>query len=89
MEEQKENLTEEDKSSLKSLIEEMKDGVKTRNVQKINETENAINSLWQHISERVYSKQGNTEKMSQEAPDAATDPTSDTNIQDAEGVEVN
>ena len=89
MEEQKENLTEEDKSSLKSLIEEMKDGVKTRNVQKINETENAINSLWQHISERVYSKQGSTEKMSQEAPDAAADPSSDTNIQDAEGVEVN
>ena len=88
MEEQKDNLTEEDKTTLKSLIEDMKDGVKTRNVQKIKDTETSINSLWQHISERVYSKQGDTEKVSQAAQDAATDPSSDSTVQDAEDVEV-
>lgn len=88
MEEQKDNLTEEDKTTLKSLIEDMKDGVKTRNVQKIKDTETSINSLWQHISERVYSKQGGTEKASQAAQDTATDPSSDSTVQDAEDVEV-
>ena len=59
IEEQKENINQEEKDKLEGLITEMKDAVKDKNVSKINELEASINSEWQTISQRIYSKTSN------------------------------
>ena len=86
LEEQKDNVTPEEKEKFESLIKDLRDAVANKNVTRINEIEEAINKQWESVSQRVYSnqaqgatqEQANTEQPTQEQPD----------IQDAEFTEV-
>ena len=60
VQEQKDNINDEEKTKLEGLIKQMKDAVKDKNVGLINSTEVEINNVWQSISQRVYSNQGNS-----------------------------
>ena len=56
-------LTEEDKSKLNELVSKMKTAVKEKNIDDINSLEKEINSTWNSISERIYSKENQTNTM--------------------------
>ena len=89
LEEQKDNVTSDEKEKIEGLISQMKDAVKAKDVNKINELEAAFNEAWQTVSQRVYSSQQQsqtTEQQAQEDFDAATAGTED--VQDAEFEEV-
>ena len=78
LEEQKDNTTEDEKSKIENLIAQMKSAVSAKDVDKINETEAAINEVWQAVSQRVYSQnqQQNTAQQPNDF-DAATSATED------------
>lgn len=76
------NLTQEEKSTLEGLVNDMKQAVKERDVKKINELEDSINKKWQDVSQRIYS---NSQK--QETTTEAETPNND-GIQDADFEEV-
>lgn len=68
MEEQKDNITSDEKEKLEGLVNELKEAVKTKNVDKISSLEASINEAWQSISQRVYGQQQqstNTEQQTQ------------------------
>lgn len=65
LEEQKDNITSDEKSSLEDLINQMKEAVKDKNVNKINELEATINSKWNEISSRIYGQQQNNTEQPQ------------------------
>jgi molecular chaperone DnaK len=65
LEEQKDNITSDEKSSLEDLINQMKEAVKDKNVNKINELETTINSKWNEISSRIYGQQQNNTEQPQ------------------------
>lgn len=78
--EQEGNITEDEKSSLNTLLESMKNAVKDRNVDEINSLEKSINEKWNEISTRIYQNQSQqTEQPQQENTE---------NIQDANFEEV-
>ena len=87
LEEQKDNITEDEKSKIEGLIAQMKSAVSAKDVNKINETETAINEVWQAVSQRVYgqNQQQNTAQQPNDF-DSATASTED--VQDAEFEEV-
>ena len=78
LEEQKDNITEDEKGKIESLIAQMKSAVSAKDVDKITETEAAINEVWQAVSQRVYSQnqQQNTAQQPNDF-DAATSATED------------
>jgi molecular chaperone DnaK len=92
LEEQKDSINSDEKEKIEGLISQMKDAVKAKDVNKINELEASINEVWQGISQRVYGQQQAQSNASeqQQAPnddfEAATGSTE--NIQDAEFTEV-
>lgn len=55
--EQKDNLTDDEKTKLNDLVSQMKDAVSAKDVSKINEIETSLNTAWQEISQRIYSAQ--------------------------------
>lgn len=55
--EQKDNLTDDEKTNLNDLLSQMKDAVSAKDVSKINEIETSLNTAWQEISQRIYSAQ--------------------------------
>jgi molecular chaperone DnaK len=55
--EQKDNLTDDEKTKLNNLVSQMKDAVSAKDVSKINEIETSLNTAWQEISQRIYSAQ--------------------------------
>lgn len=55
--EQKDNLTDDEKTKLNDLVSHMKDAVSAKDVSKINEIETSLNTAWQEISQRIYSAQ--------------------------------
>ena len=90
---QESNLTSDEKSKLEGLVNDLKEAVKDKNVDKINSLEATINETWQTISQRVYGQQqaqGGAEQQQQTTEqsdfDAATASTE--NVQDAEFTEV-
>ena len=87
LEEQKDNITEDEKSKIEGLIAQMKSAVSAKDVNKINETETAINEVWQAVSQRVYgqNQQQNTAQQPNDF-DSATASTED--VQDADFEEV-
>jgi molecular chaperone DnaK len=87
LEEQKDNITEDEKSKIEGLIAQMKSAVSSKDVNKINETETAINEVWQAVSQRVYgqNQQQNTAQQPNDF-DSATASTED--VQDADFEEV-
>ena len=92
LEEQKDNINSDEKEKIEGLISQMKDAVKARDVNKINELETSINEVWQGISQRVYSQQqtqngaSSQQQTANDDFDAATASTE--NVQDAEFTEV-
>lgn len=56
-------LTDEDKTNLNELVSKMKTAVKDKNIDDINSIEKEINSTWNSISERIYSKENQTNTM--------------------------
>lgn len=90
IEEQKDNLTSDEKTKLEGLISQMKESVKAKDVNKINELEASINETWQTVSQRVYANnqsQQTTQQPTDEevAESAAEQPNG---VQDAEFEEV-
>ena len=85
LEEQKDNVTEDEKKKIESLIAEMKEAVKDKNVNKINELENAFNDAWQSVSQRVYANQGQSTSQ-QQTDEAAAEEAND--VQDVDFTEI-
>ena len=90
IEEQKDSLTSDEKTKLDGLISQMKEAVKAKDVNKINELEASINETWQTVSQRVYANnqsQQTTQQPTDEevAESAAEQPNG---VQDAEFEEV-
>lgn len=81
VQEQKDNINEEEKTKLEGLIKQMKDAVKDKNVGLINSTEVEINNVWQSISQRVYSNQGNSTNNAN-ASTSQDDTTKDTDFEE-------
>ena len=90
IEEQKDNLTSDEKAKLEGLISQMKEAVKAKDVNKINELEASINETWQIVSQRVYannqSQQTTQQPTDEEVAESAAEQPSD--VQDAEFEEV-
>ena len=90
IEEQKDSLTSDEKTKLEGLISQMKEAVKAKDVNKINELEASINETWQTVSQRVYANnqsQQTTQQPTDEevAESAAEQPNG---VKDAEFEEV-
>ncbi len=78
LEEQKDNLTADEKAQLEGYVKDMKEAVKSKDVNKINELESAINTTWQSISQRIYSSKANTAaEEPKTAEDVANAPNED------------
>lgn len=90
IEEQKDNLTSDEKTKLEGLISQMKEAVKAKDVNKINELEASINETWQIVSQRVYannqSQQTTQQPTDEEVAESAAEQPND--VQDAEFEEV-
>jgi len=90
IEEQKDNITSDEKTKLDGLVNSLRDAVAAKDVNKINEIEKSINDTWNEVSQRVYASQ-QTQQTSQQASDeaAASEPAQEQpNVQDAEFEEV-
>lgn len=81
--EQESNITEDEKSSLNTLLESMKNAVKDRNVDEINSLEKSINEKWNEISTRIYQNQSQQSQQTEQPQQENTE-----NIQDANFEEV-
>ena len=91
LEEQKDNVTAEEKEKIEGYVKELREAVANKNVSKINETESAINATWNSISERIYksgAQQGATQQSEDTVRAETTDADSHNNVQDAEYEEV-
>jgi molecular chaperone DnaK len=88
IEEQQGNLTSDEKSKLEGLVNSLKEAVKVKDTSKINSLEKEINDVWNAISQRVYSSQGQQQQQ-QTTTEARTEETNaDEKVQDAEFEEV-
>ena len=87
LEEQKDNITADEKSKIEGLVSSMKEAVKDKNTDKINELEKEINEVWNGISQRIYSS--NAQSNSQQTTSSGTtEQAADAEPQDAEFEEV-
>lgn len=88
LDEQKDNITADEKSKIEGLVSSMKEAVKDKNADKINELEKEINEVWNGISQRIYSS--NTQSNSQQTSSSGTttEQAADAEPQDAEFEEV-
>ena len=90
IEEQKDNLTSDEKTKLEGLISQMKEAVKAKDVNKINELEASINETWQTVSQRVYAnnqgQQTTQQPTDEEVAESAAEQSND--VQDAEFTEI-
>lgn len=87
LDEQKDNITADEKSKIESLVSSMKEAVKDKNADKINELEKEINEVWNGISQRIYSS--NAQSNSQQTTSSGTtEQAADAEPQDAEFEEV-
>jgi molecular chaperone DnaK len=89
IDEQKDNLTADEKSKLEGLVNELKDCIKSKNTSKIDTIESQINDVWQNVSQRVYANQGQ-QQTQQTADEAAASEAAQEqpNVQDAEFEEI-
>ena len=87
LDEQKDNITADEKSKIEGLVSSMKEAVKDKNTDKINELEKEINEVWNGISQRIYSS--NSQSNSQQTTSSGTtEQAADAEPQDAEFEEV-
>ncbi len=70
IEEQKDNLTSDEKSKLEGLVNELKECIKAKDASKVDTIEAQINETWQAVSQRVYANQGQ-QQTQQNAEEAA------------------
>lgn len=86
IEEQKDNLTSDEKTKLEGLVSQMKEAVKAKDVNKINELEASINETWQTVSQRVYAnnqgQQTTQQPTDEEIAESAAEQPND--VQDAD-----
>ena len=87
IEEQKGNLKDDEKSALEGLVNELKEAVKAKDVNKINELESSINSKWNEISQRIYANQGQQQTTTQQPTDEET-AEQPNDVQDADFEEI-
>ena len=90
IEEQKDNLMVEEREKIEGLVSQMKDAVKAKDVNKINELETSINEVWQNVSQRVYGQQQQqqTSEQTQQSDDFNEAAAGAEDVQDAEFEEV-
>ena len=87
IEEQKSNLTSDEKSKLEGLVNELKDCIKAKDASKVDSIETQINETWQGVSQRVYANQGQ-QQAQQSAEEAAASEAAQPEVQDADFEEV-
>ena len=76
---------------LQDLVDDMKQAVKDKDTNKINDIEKKINDAWQPISQKMYSTQGNINTNNSASDNTNTSNNSDNkdgNVQDADFEEV-
>ena len=89
IEEQKSNLTSDEKSKLEGLVNELKDCIKAKDASKVDTIEAQINETWQNVSQRVYANQGQQQAQQGAEEAAASEAAQEQpNVQDAEFEEV-
>ena len=89
IEEQKGNLTSDEKSKLEGLVNELKDCIKAKDASKVDTIEAQINETWQGVSQRVYANQGQQQAQQGAEEAAASEPAHEQpEVQDAEFEEV-
>lgn len=81
MKEFSEKLTDEDKATLNSDLDELKKAHSEKDVEKIDETSKKLSDSWQTISTRLY-------QQSQESPESSDSSNSTDEVQDADFEEV-
>lgn len=86
--EQENNLTQDEKSALEGLVNDLKEAVKNKDVSKINELEASINSRWNEISQRIYSNQGQQGQTTQQTSDESAAEEQPNDVQDADFEEI-
>ena len=87
LEDQKNTITESEKSTIEGYVSQMKDAVKAKDVSKINELEKSLNDTWQTVSQRVYGQQQQAQAQTEQPQQEATQ--EQPNVEDAEFTEVN
>ena len=87
LEEQKNNITSDEKSKIEGLVSSMKEAVKDKNADKINELEKEINEVWNGISQRIYASNAQSDSQ-QTTSSGTTEQAADAEPQDAEFEEV-
>lgn len=88
LDEQKDNITADEKSKIEGLVSSMKEAVKDKNADKINELEKEINDVWNSISQRIYSSKAQDSSQQTSSSGTTTEQASDAEPQDAEFEEV-
>ena len=88
LDEQKDNITADEKSKIEGLVSSMKEAVKDKNADKINELEKEINEVWNGISQRIYSSKAQDSSQQTSSSGTTTEQAADTEPQDAEFEEV-
>ena len=88
LEEQKNNITADEKSKIEGLVSSMKEAVKDKNADKINELEKEINDVWNGISQRIYSSKAQDSSQQTSSSGTTTEQAADAEPQDAEFEEV-
>lgn len=87
LEDQKNTITESEKSTIEGYVSQMKDAVKAKDVSKINELEKSLNDAWQTVSQRVYGQQQQAQAQAEQPQQEAAQ--AQPNVEDAEFTEVN
>lgn len=88
LDEQKDNITADEKSKIEGLVSSMKEAVKNKNADKINELEKEINEVWNGISQRIYSSKAQDSSQQTSSSGTTTEQADDAEPQDAEFEEV-
>lgn len=88
LDEQKDNITADEKSKIEGLVSSMKEAVKDKNADKINELEKEINDVWNSISQRIYSSKAQDSSQQTSSSGTTTEQAADAEPQDAEFEEV-
>ena len=88
LDEQKDNITADEKSKIEGLVSSMKEAVKDKNADKINELEKEINEVWNGISQRIYSSKTQDSSQQTSSSGTTTEQAADAEPQDAEFEEV-
>ena len=85
IEEQADKLSDENKTKLSALVEQMKIAVKDKNVEDINRLESELNGVWNEIATAMYAQA----QQEQASETVVNENATDNNIQDANFEEVN